>query len=161
MPSNRKQNVQVGRHISLVYEKERERQIEAVVAEHSGCLHRSRHRQGLLRDKRSGGFGLHSAAGFAGLALSGLFCLRFCSGDSYGRKLLEARSHSEVINRSAVGVGPLMDGFITICLPVSLVVMLAGAGAGLAEQYGIPSVVGSTGHGHGHRAHRVTGHRGA
>ncbi|NLN19672.1 MAG: hypothetical protein GX162_10425 [Firmicutes bacterium] len=90
-------------------------------------------------------FGLHGAGGFVGLALSGFLFAFFALAILCAGKLLQARSHLEVVN--AIGGpmwGALMDGFITICLPVSLTVMLAGAGAGLAEQYGIPSFVGST-----------------
>lgn len=90
-------------------------------------------------------FGLYGSGGFAGLALSSLLFALYAWAVLYLAQRLGARSHLEVVTHIGGPIwGRLMDGFLTVSLPAGLTIMLAGAGAGLAEQYSIPSVVGST-----------------
>lgn len=89
-------------------------------------------------------FGLYGSGGLIGLALSSLLFAVFAWAVLRLAKSLDARSHLEVVTHIGGPLwGRLMDSFLTVSLPAGLTIMLAGAGAGLVEQYNIPSVVGS------------------
>ena len=90
-------------------------------------------------------FGLLGRGGFLGLMLSSVLFAAFAFLLLELGRRLAARSHLEVVTQVAGRFwGSFLDAFLTVSLPATLMVMLAGAGAGLAEQYSVPVFVGST-----------------
>lgn len=89
-------------------------------------------------------FAAYGRSGLAGVALAALlFCAYGILIMDLGRRL-HATSHREILHFACGSVfGRIMDGVITLFLGVTLTIMVAGGGAVVTEQLGLPRSIGT------------------